>query len=374
VKRRITVLCLAACAACRAGDAGDRRGGADLPSATSPPAMTTHDATSTLPDAESGLIPARAGLSEPSALPIPPTEPFVSDPEFAECVHPGVEANCSAGWCRIPTGCFVWGSPETEPLRAQGREERRPVSLTHTFELGKYEVTVAEWEARGFELPELAIESRACGDPSCAADGMPWIQAAAYANAVSLAHDPPLDPCYSLGECRRYMGAYRCDKLELSAPTVYECAGYRLPTRAEWQYAARAGTTTSYYSGDLTVLPGDVSRGCAEDPNLNPIAWYCYNSSQKIHPVGGKWSNAWGLHDILGNVDELVNDRDLKRSPEEYANDPFGEIGIQEDARPRCGGSMIGLPFMLRAAAGLSAPTGMGMSTVGFRLARTLFD
>ena len=66
---------------------------------------------------------------------------------------------------------------------------------------------------------------------------------------------------------------------------------YRLPTEAEWEYAARAGTTGDRYG------------------NLDAIAWYRDNSRYRTHPVGQKAPNAWGLHDMLGNVEEWVEDR-----------------------------------------------------------------
>jgi formylglycine-generating enzyme required for sulfatase activity len=77
---------------------------------------------------------------------------------------------------------------------------------------------------------------------------------------------------------------------------------YRLPSEAEWEYACRAGSTTAFPNGSITTLQ------CGVDDNLNAIAWYCGNSQNLIHPVAGKEPNAWGLYDMLGNVQEWCQD------------------------------------------------------------------
>ena len=73
---------------------------------------------------------------------------------------------------------------------------------------------------------------------------------------------------------------------------------YRLPSEAEWEYAARAGSAMAFTNGGIS------EPKCGLDPNLDPVAWYCYNSGGTTHPVAGKSANRWGLYDMYGNVME----------------------------------------------------------------------
>jgi formylglycine-generating enzyme required for sulfatase activity len=77
---------------------------------------------------------------------------------------------------------------------------------------------------------------------------------------------------------------------------------YTLPTESQWEYAARGGTVTAFYSGDITYTD------CTVDSNLDAIGWYCGNASSTTHPVAQKAPNNWGLYDMSGNVFEWCSD------------------------------------------------------------------
>ena len=130
-----------------------------------------------------------------------------------------------------------------------------------------------------------------------------------------------------------------------------------LPTEAEWEYAARAGTTTAAYNGDLNVMTG-------ESAVFGPIAWYMENSSGSTHPVGHKLASTNGLFDMLGHVREWCHDwyDDYSRGPE---TDPVGPlVGSYRVLRGGCWDSRA---WLARAAVRGSDSPGIRSGNIGGR-------
>jgi formylglycine-generating enzyme required for sulfatase activity len=241
--------------------------------------------------------------------------------------------------------------------------------------MGESEVTRAHWEGAGFEPPVFVHPAEqapaTCLDPRCPVENVSFFGALRYVNRLS--EQAGLAPCYELSDCTGQVGSnLQCKSALLTAPSAYECEGYRLPMEAEWEYATRAGTTTAYYSGDILV-----AGGCLEDANLNPIAWYCVNSGDVVHPVKQKRPNAWGLYDVSGNVYEFCND--LKWGlgyGEGPLTDPPGvltpgrELVDPDHRRVTRGGAAFSHPDGCKASRRLDyARIG---NWLGFRIARTV--
>jgi len=247
----------------------------------------------------------------------------------------------------IRSGAFVMGSPSNE-LGRFDQEPQHRVTLTKDFYLMKFEVTQGEYQALMGENPS---GNTACGS-TCPVENVTWDDAVAYANALS--DKEGFSRCYS-GKG----AATRWDK---------SCTGYRLPTEAEWEYAARAGTTTALYNGNLTTISGP-------DKNADAIAWHMDNSGGTTHPVGRKKPNAWGLYDTSGNVIEWMWDK--FREGDEASNggraaliDPTGPTS--GNGRVIRGGCYAMATQFLRVSARSYAPETLRKEMIGFRLARTV--
>jgi formylglycine-generating enzyme required for sulfatase activity len=145
----------------------------------------------------------------------------------------------------------------------------------------------------------------------------------------------------------------------------YECEGYRLPTEAEREYAARAGTTTAFSTGDLDETHID----CATPFTLlTDVAWYCANAGGEPHPVAGLAKNAYGLYDMHGGADEWVGDW-YGDYPTENVKDPVGPASGTEKVY-RGGAWGDGARYCRAANRGMLGPAWRNAS-VGMRIART---
>jgi formylglycine-generating enzyme required for sulfatase activity len=130
---------------------------------------------------------------------------------------------------------------------------------------------------------------------------------------------------------------------------------YRLPTEAEWEYAARAGSTSTYFFGD-------------DESQLGDYAWYADNSGRTTHPVGQKRPNAWGLYDMIGNVWEWTQDW---LGNTYYANSPSADPTgpISGNSRIIRGSCWIHGPRYCRSAIRRAIGAAERVEVFGFRLA-----
>ena len=211
----------------------------------------------------------------------------------------------------LPAGEFLMGSASSE-----AEDDEQPltrVRISRGFYLGKYEVTQAEWQAVMGGNPSEFDE---CG-PDCPVENVSWDDVQEF-----------------IGKLNAAVGDER----------------YRLPTEAEWEYAARAGTSGDRYG------------------NLDAIAWYGDNSGRRTHPVGQKQPNAWGLYDMLGNVWEWVGDW-AAAYPGGSVTDPRGPGS--GSGRVGRGGGWFNYAGICRASIRGSPSPGNRDYDLGFRLLRT---
>ena len=234
----------------------------------------------------------------------------------------------------VPAGTFLMGSPPDEEGRYDDEGPQHAVTIAQPFAVGVYEVTFAEWDA-------------------CAAAGgcKEW----------SARHRPP-DEDWS--------------RLPVSSLSWYDAHAYvqwlsdrtgeryRLPSEAEWEYAARAGTTTPYNTGWTISMAqanydGSFTYGAARGGSYH---------RGEIAPVGSFAANGWGLHDVHGNVGEWVQDC----WHDSYAGAPVDGQAWEDGCVFRVwrSGRWRSFPQRIRAASRYGAKVSTG--ALGFRVVRTV--
>ena len=215
------------------------------------------------PESGAGDNPTPASDSGEDNKPTSPPSPNLGE-------GPGVgstwrEPTTGMEFVWIPAGRFLMGSPKNEAGRDNDEGPRHEVVFTEGFWMGKYPVTQAEWQKIMGENPSHFKGERR------PVEMVSWNDCQEFLKKLNA--NPPQSPLNQGGQ----RGVFR------------------LPSEAEWEYACRAGTQTAYSFGDDPARLGDY-------------AWYWKNSGEKTHPVGEKLPNAWGLHDMHGNVWEWCAD------------------------------------------------------------------
>ena len=238
----------------------------------------------------------------------------------------------------IEPGAFMMGSPQDEPGR-DSNETQHKVTLTQGYYMQTTPVTQGQWEAVMEDNPSFFDE---CGD-DCPVEMVSWNDAQDFIAKLN-----------DLEDTNRYA----------------------LPTEAQWEYAARAGSTTAFANGEI------AETRCGYEPNLNVMGWYCGNSSVSYigcldismyggpkcagtQPVAKKQPNDWGLYDMHGNVWEWMSDF-YGNYPSSAVVDPTGPVlGTERVIR---GGSWSGVAMSSRSACRYGFGPAYRYETFGFRL------
>jgi formylglycine-generating enzyme required for sulfatase activity len=277
-------------------------------------------------DALAGLQPAPSPALRPAATPqptaqsLPQASPATQSTGIAQTGQVFKDCAGCPEMVVIPAGSFTMGSNEDE-----NEKPPHPVNI-RSFALGKFEVTQGQWKTVMGSNPS---EFSDCGD-NCPVDSVSW-------------HD-----------------------VQVFLQLLNQKTGqqYRLPSEAEWEYAARAGSIGRWTFGDDEML-------------LDQHAWFTSGLSflgfgRRPHPVGQKLANAFGLHDMHGSVYEWVQDV----WHENYIGAPTdGSVwnsGGDSSLRVFRGGSWINFSYVLRSALRSRNTPDFRYEGIGFRIARTV--
>ena len=267
----------------------------------------------------------------------------------------------------IAGGEFTMGSPDGDSDAGPSERPQRAVRVK-PFALGRTEVTVAQWRefarASGYQtLAERNIGAQGCltWKPD---DGWAWRDGASWREPGWTQKDNEPVVCISWVDAQAYVRW-----LDESSGVK----GWRLPTEAEWEYAARAGSTTRRPWGDdevSCVFANGTDRTIGPRGRTWTERALCKDGHWFAAPVGSYRPNAWGLHDMLGNVWEWVQDCFLP-----YPGAPSDGSAHETDGcrgRVLRGGAWDEPPEVLRSAERFVKGPGHRSANVGLRVARSV--
>lgn len=243
----------------------------------------------------------------------------------------------------IPAGTFMMGADSGMPAAQKDTRPRFQCTITKSFYIGKYEVTQKQFSAVMRFNPSVQV-----GD-DLPLNGMAVVDIAEFCNALSIQEG--------------YEKAYTISGTTVTLDRTK--SGYRLPTEAEWELAARAGTTTHTYLGDM---PQDRS---SEEGKafMSRLGWSSQNTvSSVLMPVGQKEPNPYGLYDMYGNVNEATADN-YQLYTADPQTDRYVIIPGSKNYAVRGSGSN-GLAVELNSYSRIESPVGPGSYVIGFRIAR----
>lgn len=268
----------------------------------------------------------------------------------------------------VPAGIFEMGSPPTENGHGSN-ETLHPVIFANPLLVEKTETTWAGWNAARAHAARFGYHDLPAGRNGSNGDGsgthpvteVSWWDALKWCNLRSESEGLP--PVYFTSAALDAAHVLRNGTPQVFAN--WNSAGYRIPTESEWENLCRAGTDTAFFNGPRAVYGiGDA------DATLDESGWYVYNSGGNTRPVGTKPANAWGMHDVHGNVWEWCWDLYADDYPAGPVTDPRGAVTGED--RVLRGGSFHMTSYWCRSAQrGWHTPT-QRQWYLGFRVVRSL--
>jgi formylglycine-generating enzyme len=297
------------------------------------------------------LQPAKSGrVFSPATRQVNVSNADIAALDF-EMTNPNIIPDDSIQMVLIPAGTFMMGVDADYSTHLYGSSPKHRVTLTRSFWMGIHEVTQAQW------IRVMATNPSQTVGPNHPVEMITWNEAVEFCNRMSDLHG--LDRYYLTND---------------QIPAFDENAnGYRLPTEAEWEYAASAGDTSIWYGVD-DVPPKPTSEQLAKlAQDQSRYAWIEVNSwvNGKLvtHPVGQLEPNAWGLYDMIGNATEMLFGA-YAPYPSEDVVDP---ITIPTNiGRINRGGRYIGKDGKRESLRGRSDQSVKGEGTTGFRVVRNM--